>query len=182
MICTPCPPAPVCVPRPCYDDRDRQICELRDQLCKLRADNHGDVRAAQDDVFNSENRYRMLADDKARNECEARLNIDKQCQEVGDNKKQLDELRCLTDQKNRCNQAVCEDLTKCKNLLGDKCVQAHKLREEAHCKQLEVDQDRARLSALHSEIEAIKNDRAAACREIARASECCNQLSCQAAD
>lgn len=124
----------------------------------------------------------MLADDKARNECEARLNIDKTCGEVGDNKRTLEELRFLVDQKSKINQQVGDELCKSKNLLGEKCMDAHKTREEAHCKGHEVDQDRARLSALQSEIESVKNDRATACREIVRLQEIGNQKACEASE
>jgi len=74
-----------CPPRVRVCDRDVQIAELRQQLCNMRNQNHGDVRCMQEEVCNSENRFRMLSDDKVRNDCESRLIIDKTCSEVNDN-------------------------------------------------------------------------------------------------
>lgn len=42
-----------------------------------------------------ENRYRMLSDDKARSEQEARLRLDRGCDEIADARRTLEELKFL---------------------------------------------------------------------------------------
>jgi len=51
-------------------------------------------------------------------------------------------------------------MKRAKALLGEKCLDSHKTREDSHVKGHEVEELRKRLSLLNKEIEAVKAERA----------------------
>ena len=192
MVCPPaplCPPAPVCAPVPApvcapvplcpppvrVDERDLIIAELRQQLSVMRQQHHGDIAHATNEVCNAENRLRMLGDDKARHGVDATNVVNQQCGEITGNQHALNELRhCIVDKEN-ANAALSADLNNARHVLGDKCLGAHKTREESEMKTVEVEQNRATLAALTNELEAVKADRLNMGREIARLNDCMAQ-------
>jgi len=79
-------------------EKDQLIAELRQQLYDLRNQDR-DYRGVNDEIFAMENRYRMLADDRARGEQENRARLDRGSDEVADARKQLDDLKYLLQDK-----------------------------------------------------------------------------------
>lgn len=76
-----------------------------------------------------ENRYRMLADDKARGEHEARLRLDRGCDEMADARRTLEELKFLIAEKTKLGCGLIDELTRAKRSLDEKCYEAAKLKE-----------------------------------------------------
>lgn len=81
-------------------EKDLLIAELRQQLYDLRNQNR-DFRGVNDEIFSMENRYRMLSDDKLRSEHDNRGRLDRTADEVGDSRKQLEDLKYLLQEKTR---------------------------------------------------------------------------------
>jgi len=79
--------------------------------------------------------------------------MDKQSLEINDGNHQLGDLKRCLDEKHRQQNCLSGELASLKALLGDKCLDSHKQRELSGIKGLEVDDNRARLAALQSEIE-----------------------------
>eukprot|EP00352_Strombidinopsis_acuminata_P005491 CAMPEP_0176364202 /NCGR_PEP_ID=MMETSP0126-20121128/19626_1 /TAXON_ID=141414 ORGANISM="Strombidinopsis acuminatum, Strain SPMC142" /NCGR_SAMPLE_ID=MMETSP0126 /ASSEMBLY_ACC=CAM_ASM_000229 /LENGTH=90 /DNA_ID=CAMNT_0017720751 /DNA_START=28 /DNA_END=300 /DNA_ORIENTATION=- len=75
-------------------EKDQLIAELRKQLYDLK-NQERDYRGVSDDIFNMENRYKMLADERSRSEVENRARLDRGMDEVADNRKQLEDLKYL---------------------------------------------------------------------------------------
>jgi len=91
-------PPPVVYGPPPICQKDLQIAELREQLYALKSQHHGDVHAAQEEVAASDNRYRILCDDKNRSEVDSRNVMDKQGGEISVGQHSLADLkRCLDD-------------------------------------------------------------------------------------
>ena len=128
-------------------EKDQLIAELRQQLYDLRSQTR-DYRGINDEIFNMENRYRMLSDDKARGEHEARLRLDRGCDEIADARRTLEELKFLIAEKTKLGCGLVDELTRAKRALDEKCYEAAKLKEEALAKGNMVADDHARLGAL----------------------------------
>ncbi len=90
----------------------------------------------------------MLSDDKARSEHEARLRLDRQCQEMADGRRTLEELKFLIAEKSKINCNLIDELTRAKRSLDEKCLLAHRLKEESVLKGDQVQDDRQRLGVV----------------------------------
>ncbi len=110
----------------------------------------------------------MLADDKARSEHEARLRLDKGCDDVNEARRALDELKFLVGEKTKLGCTLMDELGRAKRCLDEKCCQVHRLKDESAAKGDQVSDDRSRLAILHQEIESVKAQRAEMWREINR--------------
>jgi chromosome segregation ATPase len=60
------------------------------------------------------------------------------------------------------------ELTNAKHVLGEKCLGAHKTREESNARAVDVDNNRNQLTCLQNELEGVKADRLNMGREIAK--------------
>ena len=118
----------------------------------------------------------MLGDDKYKNEVCGRNNLEAQCNELNDAQHQLGMLRHTVDEKMREHMALNDELKRAKALLGEKCLDAHKTRENSHVKGHEVEELRKRLCFINKEIEALKADRAQQCRDISSLTDHQNRL------
>ena len=65
-----------------------------------------------------ENRYRMLSDDKARGEHEARLRLDRACDEITDARRTLEELKFLCAEKTKLGCGLADELQRAKRHRG----------------------------------------------------------------
>jgi len=81
-----------------------------------------------------ENRYRMLSDDKARGEHEARLRLDRGCDEIADARRTLEELKFLIAEKTKVGCNLMDELTRAKRILDEKAYESARIKEEAHAK------------------------------------------------
>jgi len=81
-----------------------------------------------------ENRYRMLSDDKARGEHEARLRLDRGCDEIADARRTLEELKFLIAQKTEIGCKAMDELQRAKRCLDEKTYDAARLKEEVLAK------------------------------------------------
>jgi len=114
-------------------EKDQLIAELRQQLYDLRNQDR-DYRGVNDEIFAMENRYRMLADDKSRSEHENRTRLDRSADEIGDARKQLDDLKFLLSEKTKQNLDLNDELQRSKRLLDEKYFEAGRLRDESVAK------------------------------------------------
>jgi hypothetical protein len=77
-----CPPVshpmPMCPP-PRVCQQDIMISELRAQLLSMQSAHCGELNAIREEIHVAENRFRMLCDDKQKNDCEFRIASDKVC-------------------------------------------------------------------------------------------------------
>jgi len=81
-------------------EKDQLIAELRQQLYDLRNQDR-DYRGVNDEIFNMEGRYRMLADDRARCEHEHRNRLNHSADEICEARKQLEDLKFLLADKSK---------------------------------------------------------------------------------
>jgi hypothetical protein len=58
-----------------------------------------DYKGVNDDIINTENRYKMVSDDKVRADIEHRSRLDRDMDEVADMRKQIDDLKYLLSEK-----------------------------------------------------------------------------------
>ena len=93
--------------------------------------------------------------------------LDHQAAEISDNNVTVNDLRHHVDEKARTGACLADELAKCKAVLGEKCLEAHKAREDSAVKGHELEQNRACLAAVTNDIEVVRADRAAQSREIA---------------
>lgn len=128
-----------------------------------------------------ENRYRMLSDDKARGEHEARLRLDRGCDEIADARRTLEELKFLIAEKTKLGCGLVDELTRAKRALDEKCYESSKLKEEALAKGNQVADDHTRLGAINQDIDSVKGQRAEMAREIQRLREVADQKTHEAA-
>ena len=78
-----------------------------------------------------ENRYRMLSDDKARAEHENRAKLDRANDEIGESRRQLDDLKYMLQEKTRQQMDLNDEQARNKRLLDEKSLEAGRLRDEA---------------------------------------------------
>lgn len=119
-----------------------------------------------------ENRYRMLSDDKARGEHEARLRLDRGCDEISDSRRTLEELKFLIAEKTKIGCNLIDEHQRCKRALDEKAYEAARLKEEVCCKNEQVRHDHESLNAVQADVEQVKTQRAEMCREILRLRQC----------
>lgn len=74
------------------------IAELRQQLYELKNQDR-DTRAVHDEIISTENKYKMVSDDKVRGDLENRARLDRDMDEIHDVRKQIDELKYLLSEK-----------------------------------------------------------------------------------
>jgi hypothetical protein len=74
------------------------IAELRQHLYELKNQDR-DTRAVHDEIISTENKYKMVSDDKIRGDLENRARLDRDIDEIHDVRKQIDELRYLLQEK-----------------------------------------------------------------------------------
>jgi len=151
-------------------EKDQLIAELRQQLYDLRNQDR-DYRGVNDEIFAMENRYRMLADDRARGEQENRARLDRGSDEVADARKQLDDLKYLLQDKSKQNLDLSDEQARSKRLLDEKYFEAGRLRDESISKGDQCADSRSNLQDLEREIESVKIQRAEMWREITRLKE-----------
>ena len=125
-----------------------------------------DYRGLNDEIFNMENRFRMLSDDKARGEHEARARLEKGCHEIGEAKRTLEELKFVLAEKTKLNCGLIDELNRAKRCLDEKCVESSRIKEESHAKGDQVSEEHHRLSVLQNDIDQVKNHRAEMFQEI----------------
>jgi len=159
-------------------EKDQLIAELRPQLYDLRSQTR-DYRGINDEIFNMENRYRMLSDDKARGEHEARLRLDRGCDEIADARRALEELKFLIAEKTKIGCNLMDELQRAKRCLDEKSYEAARLKEEVVAKTDLVAHDHAALNAVMADIESVKVQRAEMWREIQRLKEICDKKTCE---
>jgi chromosome segregation ATPase len=118
-------------------DKDQLISELRQQLYDLRNQKR-DYCGINNEIYSLENRYRLLSDDKGRSEHDSRLNIDRQCGDVCDQRRQLEELKFLVAEKSKLGYGIADELNRSKQLLGEKTLDAQRLRDEGAARGVDV--------------------------------------------
>lgn len=79
-------------------EKDQLIAELRQQLYELKNQDR-DTRAVHDEIISTENKYKMVSDDKVRGDLENRARLDRDMDEIHDVRKQIDELKYLLSEK-----------------------------------------------------------------------------------
>ena len=67
-------------------EKDQLIAELRQQLYELKNQDR-DTRAVHDEIISTENKYKMVSDDKVRGDLENRARLDRDMDEVHDVRK-----------------------------------------------------------------------------------------------
>ena len=77
-----------------------------------------------------ENRFRLLSDDKARSEHEARVRLDRGCDEISDARRTLEELKFMIADKTKIQCGLSDELARSKRTLDEKCYEVHRLKEE----------------------------------------------------
>lgn len=118
-----------------------------------------------------ENRYRMLSDDKQRGEHEARLRLDRGCDEIAEARRALEELKFLIAEKTKIGCNLMDELQRAKRCVDDKTYDASRLKEEVCAKHDMVVNDQQALGGLMNEIDSCKVQRAEMWREIQRHKE-----------
>jgi chromosome segregation ATPase len=103
-----------------------------------------------------ENRYRMLSDDKARGEHEARLRLDRGCDEIGEARRALEELKFLIAEKTKIGCNLMDELQRSKRCIDDKTYDASRIKEELVAKCDLVQNDQKALSAICNDIDSQK--------------------------
>jgi hypothetical protein len=81
-------------------EKDQLIADLRQQLYDLKNQDR-DYKGVNDDIINMENRYKILADDKVRQDMENRARLDRDMDEISDLRKQIDDLKYLLSEKSK---------------------------------------------------------------------------------
>lgn len=76
----------------------------------------------------------MLSDDKARGEHEARVRLDRGCDEIGESRRTLEELKFVLVEKTKLGCGLIDELNRAKRLLDEKCYESARLKEEAIAK------------------------------------------------
>ena len=71
---------------------------MRQQLYDLK-NQERDYRGVHDEIINMENRYKILSDDKVRSDMENRARLDRDMDEIGELRKQIDDLKYLLNEK-----------------------------------------------------------------------------------
>ena len=74
------------------------IAELRQQLYELKNQDR-DARVVHDEIISTENKYKMVSDDKVRGDLENRARLDRDMDEIHDVRKQIEELKFLLSEK-----------------------------------------------------------------------------------
>ena len=72
--------------------------------------------------------------------------------------------------------SLSDEMKRAKALLGEKCLDSHRTREDSHVKGCENEELRQRLAFMQKEIEAVKAERAIQCRDIAALNDTYNKL------
>lgn len=111
-------------------------------------------------------RYRMLADDKARAEHEHRNRLNHSADEIAEARKQLEDLKFMLADKSRANVELTEEAARAKRLLDEKYFEAGRLRDESVAKGDLCADLRAQVGQVERDIEAVKVQRAEMFREI----------------
>lgn len=101
----------------------------------------------------------MLSDDKVRNEHDSRLTIDRQCGEVCDQRRKLEELKFLGQEKTKIGNELSDEVHRAKQLLCEKTIEAQKIRDEGTARGVDCDRQRGHLSTIQHEIEVVKAQR-----------------------
>lgn len=151
-------------------EKDQLIAELRQQLYDLKNQDR-DYRGVNDEIFSMENRYKMLSDDRERSECENRSRLDRGMDEIADNRRTLEDLKHLLQEKSKHNLDLTDELQRSKRLLDEKYFEAGRLRDENVSKGDQCADLRIQVSDLEKEIEMVKIQRAEMWREIQRNKE-----------
>lgn len=148
-------------------EKDQLISELRQQLYDLK-NQERDYKGVHDEIINTENRFKLLSDDKVRSDMENRARLDRDMDEIGDIRRQIDDLKYMLSEKSKQNMDLQDEQIRSKRLLDDKSYEGSKLQEDS----LRKGDDNSELSQcaqdLDREIEMLKAQRADNWREINR--------------
>lgn len=109
------------------------IADLRQQLYDLK-NQERDYRGVNDEIFSMENRCRLLNEEKVRNEMEGRARLDRDMDEVGASRREVEDLKFMLSEKSRQNLELQDELARNKRVLDEKFFQAGKSREESNMK------------------------------------------------
>ncbi len=151
-------------------EKDQLISELRQQLYDLK-NQERDYKGVHDEIINTENRFKLMSDDKVRGDMENRARLDRDMDEIGDMRRQIDDLKYMLSEKSKQNMDLQDENIRSKRLLDDKSYEGSKLQEDS----LRKGDDNSELSGtaqnLDREIEMLKAQRADNWREINRLKE-----------
>jgi hypothetical protein len=76
----------------------------------------------------------MLNDDKARGEHEARLRLDRGCDEIADSRRTLEELKFLIAEKSKIQNSLNDEVNRAKRTFDEKSILSHRLKDESAVK------------------------------------------------
>ena len=113
-----------------------------------------------------ENRYRMLSDDKLRSEHDNRGRLDRTADEIGDNRKQLEDLKYLLQEKQRENHDLNNEAGRNRVILDEKHREVASLHAESNAQSARCNELTAQQDSLRHEIDCVKTQRAEMWREI----------------
>lgn len=115
-----------------------------------------DTRAVHDEIISTENKYKMVSDDKVRGDLENRARLDRDMDEIHDVRKQIDELKYLLSEKSKQNMDLQDEFVRSKRMLDERQYEAGKLSDEC-VRNTEQNMDlRDRAAGLEREIDALK--------------------------
>jgi len=118
-----------------------------------------------------ENRYRMLSDDKLRCEHDNRGRLDRTADDIGDNRKQLEDLKYLLQEKSRENHELNNESGRNRVLLDEKHREVAGLHAENNAQSARVNDLQGQQDSLRHETDCVKTQRAEMWREIQRLKE-----------
>ena len=118
-----------------------------------------------------ENRYRMLSDDRLRSEHDNRGRLDRTADEIGDNRKQLEDLKFMLGEKTRENADLNNEAGRNRVLLDEKHREVASLHAENNNQAARVNDLLAQQDSLRHETDCVKTQRAEMWREIQRLKE-----------
>lgn len=95
----------------------------------------------------------MLSDDKARGEHEARVRLDRGCDEIGEARRTLEELKFVIADKTKLGCGLIDELNRARRVLDEKCIESSRLKEESIAKGDLVADDHSRLTVLQNDID-----------------------------
>lgn len=117
----------------------------------------------------------MLSDDKARGEHEARVRLDRGCDEIAEARRTLEELKFVCADKTKLGCGLIDELNRARRILDEKCFESSRLREESVAKGDQVADDHSRLQVLLQDVDQVKKHRAELWREMQRLKEIVDQ-------
>jgi regulator of replication initiation timing len=140
---------------------------LRQSLYDLK-NQERDYRGVNDDIFSMQNRYKLLSEEKVRSEMEGRSRLDRGTDEIGETRKQIEDLKYMLSEKSRQNMELQDELSRSKRVLDEKFFEAGKNRDESNAKGDQVVDLRSQVAELERDIDLVKSQRADMFREITR--------------